>query len=142
MLGPVYRFDAANPSAAKLPSYFDGRLFHFDFSRSLVHTVEVDQDGKLVKVERFWDQTTANPIQNPIDCKVGPDGALYFLGWGNNGSYPHNAGTGNLVRLEYTGPVTPVRTVAARPGSRERLGPAGARRALVASRAGGPGFGI
>lgn len=108
MLGPVYRFDAANPSAAKLPAYFDGRLFIFDFQRSLIHTVQVDNAGKLGKVERFWDQTSANAILNPIDCKIGPDGALYFLGWGGNGAYPHNSGTGNLVKLEYTGPATPI----------------------------------
>jgi cytochrome c len=112
MLGPVYRFDAANPSAAKLPAYFDGMLFLFDFQRSLIHTVQVDNTGKLVKVERFWDQTPANPILNPIDCKVGPDGALYFLGWGDNGAYPHNAGHGNLVKLEYTGPITPIEPAA------------------------------
>lgn len=106
MIGPIYHYDAANPSTSKLPPYFDGKLFHFDFSRSLVHTVEVDSAGKLVKVERFWDQSAINPILNPIDCKVGPDGALYFLGWGNGGSYPHNSNAGNLVRLEYTGPVT------------------------------------
>lgn len=109
MLGPVYHYDASNPSTAKFPSYYDGKLFIFDFSRSLIHTVQVDKDGKLVKVERFWDQTTANAITNPIDCKVGPDGALYFLDWADNGSYPHNAGHGNLVKLEYTGPAEPVR---------------------------------
>jgi hypothetical protein len=109
MLGPVYRYDASNPSTAKLPSYFDGKLFIFEFSRSLIHTVQVDADGKLDKVERFWYQTTSNPIQNPIDCKVGPDGALYFLDWSDNGSYPHNSGHGNLVKLEYTGPAEPVR---------------------------------
>lgn len=113
MLGPVYRYDAANPSAAKLPAYFDGRLFIFDFQRSLIHTVQVDNAGKLVKVERFWDQTSANPILNPIDCKVGPDGALYFLGWSDNGAYPHNAGHGNLVKLEYTGPQTHIGPIAA-----------------------------
>ncbi len=108
MLGPVYHYDASNPSTAKLPSYYDGKLFIFDFSRSLIHTVQVDADGKLVKVERFWDQTTANAITNPIDCKVGPDGALYFLDWADNASYPHNAAHGNLVKLEYTGPSEPV----------------------------------
>lgn len=112
MLGPVYRFDAANPSTAKLPAYFDGKLFIFDFQRSLIHTVQVDNAGKLVKVERFWDQTTSNPLRNPIDCKVGTDGALYFLNWGNNGSYPHNSGQGNLVKLEYTGPSTPIEPAA------------------------------
>lgn len=108
MLGPVYRFDAANPSPAKLPAYFDGKLFIFDFQRSLIHTVQLDDAGKLIKVERFWDQTPSNPILNPIDCKVGTDGALYFLGWGGNGAYPHNTGVGNLVKLEYTGPSSPI----------------------------------
>lgn len=108
MLGPVYHYDASNPSAAKLPSYYDGKLFIFDFSRTLIHAVSVDKDGKLLAVERFWDQTTSNPIQNPIDCKVGPDGALYFLDWADNGTYPHNAGHGNLVKLEYIGPAEPL----------------------------------
>ena len=117
MLGPVYRYDAANPSTAKLPPYFDGRLVLFDFSRSLIHTVKLDEAGKVDTVERLWDQSPSNALQNPIDCKVGPDGALYFLAWGNNGSYPHNAGTGSLVRLEYTGPSTPARPAAARTAS-------------------------
>ncbi len=108
MLGPVYRYDPSNPSSAKLPSYYDGKLFIFDFHRSLIHTVQVDKDGILVKVERFWDQTSSNPIQNPIDCKVGPDGALYFLDWADDGAYPHNSGHGNLVKLEYTGPSEPL----------------------------------
>lgn len=119
MLGPVYRYDPANHSTAKLPAYFDGRLFLFDFQRSLVHTVQADADGKVLAVERFWDQTSANPIQNPIDCKVGPDGALYFLNWADGGSYPHNAGRGSLVRLEYTGPASPV---VIHPASHSRAG--------------------
>lgn len=108
MLGPVYHFDAGNASTTKLPAFFDGRLFIFDFSRSLIHTVKLDADGKVVSVDRFWDLTTSNPVQNPIDLKVGPDGALYFLGWGDNGHYPNNLGNGNLVRLDYIGPADPI----------------------------------
>lgn len=108
MLGAVYRFDPANPSLRKLPRWFDGRLFIFDFARSLVHTVKTDAEAKVLAVDRFWDQTEANPIANPIDAKFGPDGAIWFLGWGDNGAYPRNAGHGNLVRLEYTGPADPI----------------------------------
>jgi glucose/arabinose dehydrogenase len=104
MMGPVYRYDAANPSLTKLPRYFDGHAFIFDFTRSLIHAVQLDGEGKAVAVKRVWDQAPSNPIANPIDAKLGPDGALYFLGWGDNGSYPTNAGHGNLVRLEYIGP--------------------------------------
>ena len=102
MLGPVYNFNAAVASPNKIPKYYDGHLFIFDFSRSLIHAVELNAEGAVVAVKRFWDQTTSNPINNPIDLKIGPDGALYFLDWGDGG-YPANSGHGNLVRLDYTG---------------------------------------
>jgi hypothetical protein len=108
MLGPVYRYDPSSSTTGKLPAYFDGRLFIFDFKRSVVHSVQTDADGKVLSVERFWDQTTTKPIQNPIDCKVGPDGALYFLNWADGGLHPHNEGHGSLVKLEYTGPASPI----------------------------------
>jgi len=108
MLGQVYNFDASIASPNKIPRYYDHHLFIFDFARSLIHAVQLDDTGGVAAVVRFWDQTTANPINNPIDMKVGPDGALYFLGWGDNGSYPANAGHGNLVKMDYTGPVDAV----------------------------------
>ncbi len=104
MLGPVYNFNPALASPNKIPMYYDKHLFIFDFSRSLIHAVQMDAAGGVVAVKRFWDQTTANPINNPIDLKIGPDGAFYFLSWGDNG-YPTNGGRGNLIRLDYTGPV-------------------------------------
>jgi cytochrome c len=108
MLGQVYDFDASIANANEIPRYYDRNLFIFDFSRTLIHAVRFNDTGGVASVERFWDQATANPIKNPIDMKVGPDGAFYFLGWGDNGSYPANAGHGNLVRLDYTGPADPV----------------------------------
>jgi cytochrome c len=114
MLGQLYRFDPSLPNANKIPRYYDGRLFIFDFSRTLIHSVRLDDTGGVAAVERFWDQTTANPIKNPIDMKVGPDGAFYFLGWGDNGSYPSNAGHGNLVKLDYIGPAEAVSPIASR----------------------------
>lgn len=104
MLGPVYNFDPTIASPNKIPAYYDKHLFIFDFSRSLIHAVELDAAGGVIAVKRFWDQSTANPLTNPIDLKVGPDGAFYFLDWGDNGAYPANSGHGNLVRLDYTGP--------------------------------------
>ena len=68
--------------------------------------MQVDNAGKAGQGGALLGSDPANPILNPIDCKVGPDGALYFLGWSDNGAYPHNAGHGNLVKLEYTGPQT------------------------------------
>ena len=108
MLGPMYNFDPALASPNKIPRYYDHHLFIFDFARTLIHAVRLDDTGSGASVERFWDQASANPINNPIDLKVGPDGAFYFLDWGDNGSYPANAGHGNLVKLDYTGPVDAV----------------------------------
>jgi hypothetical protein len=109
MAGPVYRFDAALSSAVKFPRYYDGHLFVFDWARSLVHAVALDNAGMTTSVARFWDPLApGNAIQNPMDIKVGPDGALYFLNWVGTG-YPRNGGQGNLIRLEYIGPPDPVR---------------------------------
>jgi len=107
MLGMVYHFDASLDNPNKIPAYYDKHLFIYDHNRSVVHAVELDDDGGVVEVKRFWDQSPNNPILNPIDMKLGPDGAFYFLGWGNTG-YPNNANTGNLVKLDYTGPADPV----------------------------------
>ncbi len=108
MLGSVYNYDPANTSPNKLPRYFDRHLFIFDFQRSLVHAVGLNDTGGVATIERFWDQTTANPVNNPIDLKIGPDGAIYFLDWSDNGAYHDNAGNGNLVKLDYTGPADPL----------------------------------
>jgi cytochrome c len=117
MLGQVYDFNASIANANKIPRYYDRNLFIFDFSRTLIHAVRLNDTGGAATVERFWDQTAANPIKNPIDMKVGPDGAFYFLGWGDNGSYPANAGHGNLVKLDYTGPAEAVIPALPRSGS-------------------------
>lgn len=116
MLGPVYNFNPSLNSPNKIPKYYDQHLFIFDFSRSLIHAVQFDANGAVVAVKRFWDQTSSNPIANPIDLKIGPDGAFYFLGWGDNGAYHDNGGLGNLVRLDYIGPADPL--VPSRPVSK------------------------
>ena len=47
-------------------------------------------------------------VNGPIDIKIGPDGALYFVNWGSS-TYPTNSGSpGSLVRLAYTGVQTAV----------------------------------
>jgi cytochrome c len=103
MLGEVYHFDPAIANVNKIPLYYDNHLIILEFGRSLVHAVQFDNTGAVVAVKRFWDQTTANPVNNAIAMRVGPDGAFYFLGWGSS-NYPDNAGNGNLVKLDYIGP--------------------------------------
>jgi cytochrome c len=110
MVGFLYRFDPSLTSTTKIPKYYDQHLFIFDFSRSLIHAVQMNDTGGVVGVKRFWDLTSpgSDPIENTIDLKIGPDGALYFLNWSDNGAYHDNASMGNLIRLDYVGPPDPV----------------------------------
>ncbi len=117
MLGFVYYSDPSITSVNKIPRYYNHHLFIFDFQRSQVRDVALNDTGGVDSIETFWDQSTSNPITNPIHMVEGPDGAFYFLDWGDNGEYPNNSGNGNLVRLDYIGtpdPVLPPQTPAAK----------------------------
>jgi len=45
MGGPVYRYDAANPSPVKFPQSLDGVYFAGEYGRQWIKTVEVNADG-------------------------------------------------------------------------------------------------
>ena len=78
MAGPVYHFDRANPSLTKLPEILDGRLFIYDWMRNWIQTVKLGTPGP--QVEPFlpgWN------FRRPIDIKIGPDGALYLIEYGD-----------------------------------------------------------
>ncbi len=106
MVGPVYRFDPLLDSPAKLPAVFDGHLFIVEWARSLVYVARLDTAGNIAGVRSFWN-TRDSTSNGPIDMKIGPDGALYFLNWNGSG-YPNNSGNGTLTRLEYTGVHAPI----------------------------------
>lgn len=78
MAGPVYRFDPANPSQIKLPAYFDGRLFVYEWMRNLITTARLNSEiPKLEVFQPDWN------LRRPIDMKFGPDGALYMIEYGD-----------------------------------------------------------
>lgn len=78
MAGPVYHFDAANPSRLKLPEALDGRLFIYDWMRNWIQTVKLETPGP--EIEPFVPTWT---LRRPIDMKIGPDGALYIIEYGD-----------------------------------------------------------
>jgi cytochrome c len=99
MVGFVYHFNASQPST-KLPSYYDNRLFIFDWSRGWIQSVQMDANGAVVSIERFLGSFT---FSSPIDATVGPDGALYLLEWG--AGVGHESGPdAKLSRIEFKGP--------------------------------------
>jgi cytochrome c len=78
MAGPVYHYDAANPSPIKLPEALDGRLFIYEWMRNWIQTVKLGTPGP--EIEPFvptWN------LRRPIDMKLGSDGALYMIEYGD-----------------------------------------------------------
>ena len=97
MAGPIYSFDASNPSPSKFPAYFDNRYFFFDWTTDWVATAAFNTDG-TVKDHRFF--LPLHTFVKPMDMKFGADGALYVLAYGN-GWGANNDDTG-LYRVSYT----------------------------------------
>jgi cytochrome c len=78
MAGPVYHFDPANPSPLKLPEVLDGRLFIYEWMRNWIQTVKLGTTGP--EIEPFL---PGADLRRPIDLKIGPDGALYLIEYGD-----------------------------------------------------------
>jgi glucose/arabinose dehydrogenase/PKD repeat protein len=77
MGGPVYRYDAANPSPVKFPESFDGDFFAGEFGRRWIKRIEHGPDGTVQSVSPVpWTGTQV------MDMAFGPDGALYVLDYG------------------------------------------------------------
>ncbi|MEM6800767.1 MAG: PQQ-dependent sugar dehydrogenase, partial [Bacteroidota bacterium] len=79
--GPVYHFDKKLESTEKWPSYFDKKLFIFEWMRSWVLAVELDDSGAYQAMENPF---KGKPFKKPIDIGFGPEGAMYVLDYGSN----------------------------------------------------------
>lgn len=78
MAGPVYHYESANPSPTKLPEELDGRLFIYEWMRNWIQTVKLGTRGP--EIEPFvptWN------LRRPIDMKIGTDGTLYMIEYGD-----------------------------------------------------------
>ncbi|MFN2611191.1 MAG: ThuA domain-containing protein [Actinomycetota bacterium] len=99
--GPVYHYDPNLNSSTKLPAYYDGSLFIYDWCRGWIKEVKLDEQGNLLKINPFLNN---QPFGNPIDMEMGPEGSLYVLDFGpqdGTGSYFGKANAGYLVRIDY-----------------------------------------
>ena len=100
--GPFYHADLYKQQPAwvknkrKFPDYYDGKWFIAEWIRDWINVVTLDENGKLVNIERFM--PTAK-FDHPIDLEFGPDGALYVLEYGPAWFSQHpNA---RLARIDY-----------------------------------------
>ncbi|QDT69582.1 Quinoprotein glucose dehydrogenase B precursor [Planctomycetes bacterium MalM25] len=97
MVGGVYQYDASLDSDRKLPEYYDGALFVYDWARGGVWEVRLDDVGEILKINPvFTDQT----FTRPIEMEFGPDGAAYLIEWGTG--FPGNNADAQIVRVDFT----------------------------------------
>ncbi|MFD2871242.1 ThuA domain-containing protein [Mucilaginibacter ximonensis] len=98
MAGPVYHAEDYPASVTKLPSYYNNKLFIYDFIRGWIKAVTMDAAGNLVSIEPFMNGTKFNSM---IDMEMGPDGKLYILEYGNSdGWFKKNKDSG-IARVDY-----------------------------------------
>ncbi|MEU8657560.1 PQQ-dependent sugar dehydrogenase [Actinoplanes philippinensis] len=96
MGGPVYRYDAANPSATKFPQSLDGHFFAAEFGRGWIKPIHVGADGTIGEISTFtWGG------KQVMDLAFGPDGALYVLDYGTG--YFSGDENSALYRYDYVG---------------------------------------
>lgn len=97
MAGPVYYTDMF-PAATRLPDYYNGKLFIYDWIRGWIKAVTMSPEGDYEKMEPFMEGTKFNSL---IDMEVGPDGKLYLLEYGN-GWFAKNPDAA-LSRIDFNG---------------------------------------
>lgn len=96
MAGPVYYSDLYPDAPYKLPPYYNGKLFIYDWVRRWIMAVTMDDNGRYVSMEPFLPRLN---VVAPIDMQVTPDGAIYLLAYGTNW-FAKNTDSG-IIRIEY-----------------------------------------
>lgn len=97
MAGPVYYSDLYPKAPYKLPDYYDGKLFIYDWIRKWIMAVTLDEKGNYVSMEPFLPHLN---VAAPVDMQIAPDGAVYLLAYGTNW-FARSADSG-LIRVEYS----------------------------------------
>lgn len=96
MAGPVYYTDLF-PAETRLPDYYNGKLFIYDWIRGWIKVVTMRPNGDFDKMEPFMQHTA---LHNCIDMETAPNGKIYLLEYGS-GWFAKNPDAGLSV-IEYT----------------------------------------
>ena len=96
MAGPVYYADLFKDAPYKLPDYYNGKLFIYEWIRGWIMAVSLDKNGDYLSMEPFLEH---QKFKAPVDMQFGNDGAMYVLEYGTNW-FSKNMDA-KLVRIEY-----------------------------------------
>lgn len=78
--------------------YYDGKWFIYEWARSWIKVVTLDSARQnIVQIEDFLSEVI---FSKPIDFKIGPDGSVYIIEYGND--YFLNNPDARLVRISYS----------------------------------------
>ena len=78
MAGPVFH---AADYAEGFPTYFENKLFVYEWMRDWIYVVTLDENQEYVKAEAFMPNTE---FSHPMDMIFGKDGSLYVLEYGQS----------------------------------------------------------
>ncbi len=95
MAGPVFYSDLY-PDSTRLPDYYNGKLFIYDWMRNIIRVVTMRPNGDFYKMEPFIEKIK---LASPIDMEMGPDGRIYILEYGT-GWFHKNPDAG-LSRIDF-----------------------------------------
>ncbi|GAB3524036.1 ThuA domain-containing protein [Emticicia fontis] len=97
MAGQFYTYNEASTAKNKIPKYYDGALFIFDWMRNWMLATRFDKNENYVKTEPFM--PTKGDFRRPIDLAFSKEGIMYVLEYGS--VYGADNTDARLVKIEY-----------------------------------------
>ncbi len=79
MGGPVYNYSEYIPGKGTFPTYFDNKLFVYEWMRDWIVLISLDKNGNYQGMERFMPNSK---FYHPIDMAFNKNGELYVLDYG------------------------------------------------------------
>ncbi|WP_157079134.1 ThuA domain-containing protein [Herbiconiux solani] len=108
MGGPVYRYDADNPSETKWPEYWDGKAMFAEWNQGKMYSFQLNEDTdsaprhtEIQDINRMLPGIfdPSKGFNKPMDFEFGPDGALYVIDWGSE--FGGNNANSGVYRVDY-----------------------------------------
>ncbi|MCB0585752.1 MAG: ThuA domain-containing protein, partial [Phaeodactylibacter sp.] len=96
MAGPVFYTGQYYENDNRYPSYFEGKLFIYEWMRGRIITVTLDEEGQIKRMERFM---PSQDFSNPVDLEFNSRGELYLLEYGK--AWNSQNEDARLVHLKY-----------------------------------------